>query len=56
MTKKLLDHKISRRRFINTTAGASMTMTATGIPFGVSAGEKVVKIGFLAPLTGPVSP
>ena len=56
MTKKLLDHKISRRRFINTTAGAAMTMTATGIPFGVSAGEKVVKIGFLAPLTGPVSP
>lgn len=58
MSKKSLSHKISRRRFLQSsaTAGAALSLSPGGF-FGTAhaAAEKVVKIGFLAPLTGAVA-
>ncbi len=48
--------KITRRRALETTvAGASIAAVSTLVPRISWAAEKVVKIGFLAPLTGEVS-
>jgi len=45
---------LNRRRFLEGTA-ATAALAATGLPRPSFAAEKTVKIGFLAPLTGPVS-
>lgn len=52
-----LDKKISRRKFLGTTAasGAALAVGATGFPPISFAADKTVKIGFLAPLTGAVA-
>ena len=57
MSRKKLDHKISRRKFLATTTatGAALAASGTGFPRTSYAAEKTVKIGFLAPLTGAVS-
>ena len=54
MSQQVLQKKIGRRTFLGATvAGAAM---AGGLaPARVSAADKTVKIGFLAPLTGPVA-
>jgi branched-chain amino acid transport system substrate-binding protein len=54
---KGLSRKISRRRFIQSTAATSAALTLSSGAFSslALAGEKVVKIGFLAPLTGEVA-
>ena len=56
MTRKL-DKKISRRKFLGTTAasGAALAVGTSGLPRVSFAAEKTVKIGFLAPLTGAVA-
>jgi len=56
MARKL-DKKISRRKFLGTTAatGAALAVGASGLPRVSFAADKVVKIGFLAPLTGAVA-
>ncbi len=56
MARKL-DKKISRRKFLGTTAatGAALAVGASGFPRVSFAADKVVKIGFLAPLTGAVA-
>lgn len=54
MTKTWIDRGFTRRRFLEGTA-ASAAVAATGLPKNTFAAEKTVKIGFLAPLTGPVS-
>ena len=57
MSRRTLDHKISRRKFLGTTAasGAVMATAASGLPRVAFAADKTVKIGFLAPLTGAVA-
>jgi branched-chain amino acid transport system substrate-binding protein len=52
-----LSHKISRRRFLQTTAttSAALSLGAGAMFSPANAAEKVVKIGFLAPLTGAVA-
>lgn len=46
----------TRRRFLETTAaGAALAATTGGMPVRSFAAEQTVKIGFLAPLTGPVA-
>ncbi|MCP4316428.1 MAG: ABC transporter substrate-binding protein [Hyphomicrobiales bacterium] len=52
-----MDHKISRRKFLatTTTTGAVLAVGASGFSNITHAADKTVKIGFLAPLTGPVS-
>ncbi len=57
MSRKKLSHKISRRQLLTTTAasGAAMAVGGAGFSGPSAAAEKTVKIGFLAPLTGPVS-
>ena len=57
MSRKSLDRKISRRKFLGTTAASGTALAALGA--GLSrvsfADSHVIRIGFLAPLTGPVS-
>ena len=52
MIAKLLKNGLSRRRFLETATGAA---AMAGLSTRVLAEDKVVKIGFLAPLTGPVA-
>ena len=54
MTRTWMERGLTRRRFLEGTA-ASAAVAATGLPKTTFAAEKTVKIGFLAPLTGPVS-
>jgi len=55
--KQRLSSGVSRRRFLSTTAatGAVAAMAQSAMPRFALAAEKVVKIGFLAPLTGDVA-
>jgi branched-chain amino acid transport system substrate-binding protein len=46
--------RIGRRDFMSSTAAVTI-MAAAGVPRRAFAAEKTVKIGFLAPLTGPVA-
>ena len=46
--------RLNRRRFLSTTAAAGV-VAATGSPRLSWAVEKTVRVGFLAPLTGPVA-
>ena len=57
MTRKTLDSKISRRKFLGTSAasGAALAATGAGLSRVAFAAGDTIKIGFLAPLTGPVS-
>lgn len=57
MSKNSLSHKISRRRFLQSTAtaGAAISLGSGSFLSAAHAAEKVVKIGFLAPLTGAVA-
>ena len=52
MFRKLGLSMLSRRRFLGSVAGAA---AATGLSTRVMAQDKVIRIGFLAPLTGPVA-
>ena len=52
MIAKFLKDRLSRRRFLETATGAAAML---GLSTHVLAEDKVVKIGFLAPLTGPVA-
>ncbi len=54
MRSVLKNSLISRRRFLGTTA-AGVAMVGTSLPRMSFAGQKTVKIGFLAPLTGEVA-
>jgi len=56
MAKKNLGPVISRRQLLGTAAtGAGTAMAGTFLPRAARAADKVVKIGFLAPLTGEVA-
>ena len=57
MLRKSLDRKISRRKFLGTSAasGAALATIGTGLSRVAFAAGDTIKIGFLAPLTGPVS-
>ncbi len=52
MIIKFLKDSVTRRRFLTQSAAA---IAATGLSTRVLAEDKVIKIGFLAPLTGPVA-
>lgn len=52
MFSKILKSGPTRRTFLQSTAAA---VAATSIPRAALAADKVIKIGFLAPLTGPVA-
>jgi branched-chain amino acid transport system substrate-binding protein len=54
MQSVLKGKSITRRKFLGTTA-AGAALASTGMPRVAFAGEKTVKIGFLAPLTGEVA-
>jgi len=53
-TKKFSPGKLDRREFLSTTA-AMTVMASAAMPQFAFAADKVVKIGFLAPLTGDVA-
>ena len=57
MLRKSLDRKISRRKFLGTSAasGAALATIGAGLSRVAFAAGDTIKIGFLAPLTGPVS-
>ena len=57
MLRKSLDRKISRRKFLGTSAasGAALAAIGAGLSRVAFAAGDTIKIGFLAPLTGPVS-
>lgn len=56
MQTKRLRPKLSRRRFLRTSAVfAGASAIGSGLPGRAFAAEKVIRIGFLAPLTGPVA-
>ena len=56
MAKENLGPIVSRRQLLGTAAtGAGTAMAGTFLPRAARAAEKVVKIGFLAPLTGEVA-
>ena len=57
MSRKSLDGKISRRKFLGTSAasGAALAAMGAGFPRVAFAADATIKIGFLAPLTGPVA-
>ncbi len=52
MLRNLMRPGLTRRTFLKSTAAAA---TATSLPRLAHAADKVIKIGFLAPLTGPVA-
>jgi branched-chain amino acid transport system substrate-binding protein len=54
MTKAFSMPRIGRRQFMSSTAAVTI-MAAAGVPKAAFGAEKTVKIGFLAPLTGPVA-
>jgi branched-chain amino acid transport system substrate-binding protein len=55
MIIKLLKNGLSRRRFLGSAASVAGVAAVSGVSTRVLAAEKVIKIGFLAPLTGPVA-
>ena len=56
MFTKLLKNRLTRRKLLAATAvAAGSAATASLLPKAAFAAGKVIKIGFLAPLTGPVS-
>ena len=57
MLRKSIDHKVSRRKFLGTSAasGAAVATIGSGLSRVSFAEGETIKIGFLAPLTGPVS-
>ena len=57
MSRKSLDGKISRRKFLGTSAasGAALAAIGAGFPQVSFAADATIRIGFLAPLTGPVA-
>ncbi len=57
MSRKSLDGKITRRKFLGSSAASGATLAAigAGLPRVAFAADAVIKIGFLAPLTGPVA-
>ena len=57
MSRKSLDGKISRRKFLGTSAasGAALAAIGAGLPRVSFAADETIKIGFLAPLTGAVA-
>ena len=57
MLRKSLDRKISRRKFLGSSAasGAALATIGAGLSRVAFAAGDTIKIGFLAPLTGPVS-
>jgi branched-chain amino acid transport system substrate-binding protein len=54
MAKEFRMPRIGRRQFMSSTAAVTI-MAAAGVPKAAFGAEKTVKIGFLAPLTGPVA-
>jgi len=54
MTTKFAISAINRRQFLSTTAAAAL-MAGVSMPKIAFGADKVVKIGFLAPLTGAVA-
>ena len=54
MTTKFAISAIDRRQFLSTTAAAAL-MAGVSMPKIAFGADKVVKIGFLAPLTGAVA-
>ncbi len=55
MITKFLMNCLSRRRFLGSAASVAGAAAVSGVSTRVMAAEKVIKIGFLAPLTGPVA-
>ena len=57
MLRKSIDSKLSRRKFLGTSAasGAALATIGTGLSRVSFADGDTIKIGFLAPLTGPVA-
>ena len=57
MSRKSLDGKITRRKFLGSSAASGATLAAigAGLPRVAFAADAVIRIGFLAPLTGPVA-
>jgi branched-chain amino acid transport system substrate-binding protein len=56
MSKRVLDSRVSRRRLLGSAAvGAGATLSGALVPRISLAADDVVKIGFLAPLTGEVA-
>jgi len=57
MSLKLLQQRLGRRRFLQGSAAASIAAAGAGLNFPrtAKASDKVIKIGFLAPLTGEVA-
>ena len=55
MFRKLGLSMLSRRWFLGAAASVAGATAVSGLSTRVMAAEKVIKIGFLAPLTGPVS-
>jgi branched-chain amino acid transport system substrate-binding protein len=54
MTTKVAFDAMNRRQFLGTTAAAAL-MAGVSMPKIAFGADKVVKIGFLAPLTGAVA-
>lgn len=52
MLSKIVASGLTRRTFLKSTA---VTAVSAGVPGGAFAQDKVIRIGFLAPLTGPVA-
>ena len=55
MTARLFSRRIGRRTFLGASAASAVMAGTQGLPRVAGAAEKVVKIGFLAPLTGDVA-
>lgn len=55
MLRKLGLSMLSRRRFLGAAASVAGTTALAGLSTRVLAQDKVIRIGFLAPLTGPVA-
>ena len=55
MIKQLFRNGLTRRHFLSSAASVAGAVAASGVGGGAMAAEKTIKIGFLAPLTGPVA-
>ncbi|PWE34146.1 ABC transporter substrate-binding protein [Maritimibacter sp. 55A14] len=56
MIAKFFQKGVSRRKFLGTTASAAgLGLVGSTLPKRAFAADKTVKVGFLAPLTGPVA-